>query len=126
MEFYKILKELTKDKSVTRSDICVMAVITTYAQYHKQEGQIAELSYSKIHEDFETIPIRTIQRCVKHLEDLKYIEVIRNGTQKNRYKVLIDIPIQEKKEQQEQKQENQSRQKRISNKLQCNEYDIEE
>lgn len=90
MDFLKILKILTQDKNLTRTDICVMAVLTTYAQY--EEDQSAELSYSDIHEAFETIPIRTIQRCVKHLQALQYIQIIRNGTQKNRYKVLIPIP----------------------------------
>lgn len=97
MDFLKILKELTKDKNLTRTDICVMAVIVTYAQYG--DDQTVEMSYSDIHEEFETIPIRTIQRCVKHLQALHYIAVIRNGTQKNKYKVLIDIPKAQSKPQ---------------------------
>ena len=90
MDFLKILKELTRDNNLTRTDICVMAVIVTYAQY--DDEQSTELSYSDIHEEFETIPIRTIQRCVKHLSELHYIQIKRNGTKKNRYKVLIPIP----------------------------------
>lgn len=91
MEFLKILIELTKDKRLTRTDICVMAVIVTYAQYG--DDQTVELSANDIHERFETIPTRTIQRCIKHLSELNYIEVIhQQKPQKNRYKVLIPIP----------------------------------
>lgn len=91
MDFLKILIELTKDKQLTRTDICIMAVIVTFAQY--DADQTIELSASDIHEQFETIPIRTIQRCIKHLELLQYIEIIRQPKpQKNKYKVLIPIP----------------------------------
>jgi hypothetical protein len=97
MDFLKILKELTKDKQLTRSDICVMAVIVTYAQY--ADGQAVELSANDIHEEFETIPIRTIKRCVKHLSELHYIEIIRQPKpQKNIYKVLIPIPAVQPKQ----------------------------
>ena len=97
MDFLKILKELTKDKQLTRSDICVMAVIVTYAQY--ADGQAVELSANDIHEEFETIPIRTIKRCVKHLSELHYIEIIRQPKpQKNIYKVLIPIPTAQPKQ----------------------------
>lgn len=97
MDFLKILKELTKDKQLTRSDICVMAVIVTYAQY--ADGQAVELSANDIHEEFETIPIITIKRCVKHLSELHYIEIIRQPKpQKNIYKVLIPIPAAQPKQ----------------------------
>ena len=97
MDFLKILKELTKDKQLTRSDICVMAVIVTYAQY--ADEQAVELSANDIHEEFETIPIRTIKRCVKHLSELHYIEIIRQPKpQKNIYKVLIPIPAVQAKQ----------------------------
>ena len=90
MEFLKILIELTKDKRLTRTDICVMAVIVTYAQYG--DDQTVELSANDIHEQFETIPTRTIQWCINHLEKLNYIQVYRQPPKKNRYKVLIPIP----------------------------------
>lgn len=90
MEFLKILIELTKDKRLTRTDICVMAVIVTYAQYG--DDQTVELSANDIHEQFETIPTRTIQWCISHLEKLNYIQVYRQPPKKNRYKVLIPIP----------------------------------
>lgn len=97
MDFLKILKELTKDKQLTRSDICVMAVIVTYAQY--ADGQAVELSANDIHEEFETIPIRTIKRCVKHLSELHYIEIIKQAAPKpNKYKVLIPIPATQPKQ----------------------------
>lgn len=91
MEFYKLLAVLLKDKNLTRSDVCVLSVIVTYAQY--QENQIAELSASDIQEIFETVGLRTIRRCIKHLAELHYIQTIKQkAPKKNKYKVLIDIP----------------------------------
>ena len=90
MDFLKILKTITKDTSLTRTDICVMAVITTYAQY--EPDKTIEMSTAEIHEEFESIPQRTIQRSVKHLAELHYISIIKQAPPKpNKYKVLIDI-----------------------------------
>lgn len=90
MDFLKILKTITKDSSLTRTDICVMAVITTYAQY--EADKTIEMSAAQIHEEFESIPQRTIQRSVKHLAELHYISIIKQAAPKpNKYKVLIDI-----------------------------------
>lgn len=91
MEFFKLLAVLLKDKNLTRSDVCVMSVIITYAQY--EETKIAELSASDIQEIFETVGLRTVRRCIKHLAELHYIEIIKQtAPKKNQYRVLIDIP----------------------------------
>lgn len=91
MEFFKLLAILLKDKNLTRSDVCVMSVIVTYAQY--ETNQITEMSANDIHEIFETICIKTIRRCIKHLAELHYIEIIKQtAPKKNQYRVLIDIP----------------------------------
>lgn len=90
MDFLKILKQLTEADNLTFSDICVMAVLVTYAQYG--DDQSVEMSYSDIHEEFKRIPIVTIRCCIQRLAANGYIQIIRNGTQKNRYKVLIPIP----------------------------------
>jgi len=90
MDFLKILKQLTEADNLTFSDICVMAVLVTYAQYG--DDQSVEMSYSDIHAEFKRIPIVTIRCCIQRLAANGYIQIIRNGTQKNRYKVLIPIP----------------------------------
>lgn len=90
MDFLKILKELTAATSLELSDICVMAVLVTYAQYEPEQS--VEMSYSEIHAEFTRLSITTIKRAIKRLEDNHYIQIKRSGTQKNRYKVLIDIP----------------------------------
>lgn len=90
MDFLKILKELTAATSLELSDICVMAVLVTYAQYEPEQS--VEMSYSEIHAEFTRLSIATIKRAIKRLEDNHYIQIKRSGTQKNRYKVLIDIP----------------------------------
>lgn len=90
MDFLKILKELTAATSLELSDICVMAVLVTYAQYEPEQS--IEMSYSEIHAEFTRLSITTIKRAIKRLEDNHYIQIKRSGTQKNRYKVLIDIP----------------------------------
>lgn len=108
MEFFKLLAILLKDKNLTRSDVCVMSVIVTYAQY--EENQITEMSANDIHEIFETICIKTIRRCIKHLAELNYIEIIKQAApKKNQYRVLIDIPKGQA--------QSQIRQKKNSNKI---------
>lgn len=89
MDFYKILKELTKDKNLEYTDIHVMAVLITFAQY--EENQSVEMSYKDIHDEFERIPIPTIRDCIRRLINLHYIEKQQGETQKNKYKVLIPI-----------------------------------
>ena len=90
MDFYKILKELTKDQNLEYTDIHVMAVLITFAQY--EDNQSVEMSYKDIHDEFERIPIPTIRDCIRRLINLHYIEKQQGETQKNKYKVLIPIP----------------------------------
>ena len=97
MDFLKILKELTAATSLKLSDICVMAVLVTYAQYEPEQS--VEMSYSEIKAEFTRLSITTIKRAIKRLEDNHYIQIKRSGTQKNRYKILIDIPKAQSKPQ---------------------------
>lgn len=90
MDFLKILKALTAAMDLELSDICVMAVLVTYAQY--EENQTIEMSRSEIKAEFPRLSQSTIKRSISRLEENHYIAVIRSGTQKNKYKVLIDIP----------------------------------
>lgn len=91
MDFLKIIKELTKASSLRLSDICVMAVLVTYAQY--EDNKTIELSASQIKKEFERLDIRTIKKSLQHLAELHYIEIIKQAAPKpNKYKVLIDIP----------------------------------
>lgn len=106
MDFLKILKELTAATSLELSDICVMAVLVTYAQYEPEQS--IAMSYSEIQKEFPRLAMRTIIRSVKRLKDNQYIAVTKNGTQKNIYKVLIPIPAAQPK---------QIYQKKITNKL---------
>lgn len=89
MDFLKILKQMTEADNLEYSDICVMAVITTYAQY--DTNSTAELSVADIHDEFKRISRSTIKRALQRLIEHKYIEVIRENGQKNKYKVLIPI-----------------------------------
>lgn len=97
MDFLKILKELTAATSLELSDICVMAVLVTYAQYEPEQS--VEMSYSEIKAEFTRLSIITIKRAIKRLQDNHYIEIKRSGTKKNRYKILIDIPKAQSKPQ---------------------------
>lgn len=90
MDFLKILKTLTAANDLELSDICVMAVLVTYAQY--SDDQCIELSYTNIHEEFKRLSMPTIKRSVKRLAANGYISITKNASKKNRYKVLIDIP----------------------------------
>lgn len=101
MDFLKILKELTAATSLELSDICVMAVLVTYAQYEPEQS--VEMSYSEIHAEFTRLSITTIKRAIKRLEDNHYIQIERSGTQKNRYKILINIPQTQSKPQHQKK-----------------------
>lgn len=91
MDFLKILKELTKTSNLRLSDICVMAVLVTYAQYEPE--QTIEISATKIHAEFERLNLKTIKKSLQHLTELHYIETIKQEAPKpNKYKVLIDVP----------------------------------
>lgn len=90
MDFLKILKVLTEANDLELSDICVMAVLTTYAQYNKDKS--IEMSYSEINEEFKRLSMSTIKRSIKRLVANGYISITKSQTQKNIYKILIDIP----------------------------------
>jgi hypothetical protein len=97
MDFLKILKELTAATSLELSDICVMAVLVTYAQYEPE--QTIEISATKIHSEFERLNLRTIKKSLQHLTELHYIETIKQAAPKpNKYKVLIPIPAAQPKQ----------------------------
>lgn len=102
MDFYKILKSLTKDNRLTFGDILVMSVIVTHAQY--ETDKTIEISFSEIHAEFERLSDKTIRRSLQRLSELEYIETIKQTAPKpNKYKVLIDVgqvqakPIYQKK-----------------------------
>ena len=98
MDFLKIIQELTKASNLHLSDICVMAVLVTYAQYEPE--QTIEISATKIHSEFERLNLRTIKKSLQHLTELHYIETIKQAAPKpNKYKVLIDIPKAQSKPQ---------------------------
>ena len=91
MDFLKILKALTAAMDLELSDICVMAVLCTYAQF--EDDKTVELSVNDIHTEFERLHKRTIQRSLARLSELHYIQTIKQkAPKKNKYKVLIDIP----------------------------------
>lgn len=89
MDFFKILKLTTNDETLTYSDICVMAVIATYAQY--QDDKTVELSANDVHAEFPRLSVRTISRAIERLTANKYIEIIKAKGAKNKYRVLIPI-----------------------------------
>ena len=90
MDFFKLLVSLTNDNNLEYTDIHVMSVLVTYAQY--AEDKTVEISANDIHDLFKRIPIRTIRRCLQRLEELHYIEAIKQKPpKKNKYRVLIDI-----------------------------------
>ena len=102
MDFYKILKSLTKDNRLTFGDILVMSVIVTHAQY--ETDKTIEISFSEIHAEFERLSDKTIRRSLQRLSELEYIKTIKQTAPKpNKYKVLIDVgqvqakPIYQKK-----------------------------
>lgn len=102
MDFYKILKSLTKDNRLTFGDILVMSVIVTHAQY--ATDKTIEISFSDIHAEFERLSDKTIRRSLQRLSELEYIETIKQTAPKpNKYKVLIEVgqvqakPIYQKK-----------------------------
>lgn len=93
MDFFKLLVSLTNDNNLEYTDIHVMSVLVTYAQY--AEDKTIEISANDIHDVFKRIPIRTIRRCLQRLEELHYIEAIKQKPpKKNKYRVLIQIPGQ--------------------------------
>lgn len=97
MDFLKIIQELTKASDLHLSDICVMAVLVTYAQYEPE--QTIEISATKIHSEFERLNLRTIKKSLQHLTELHYIETIKQAAPKpNKYKVLIPIPAAQPKQ----------------------------
>ena len=65
MDFLKILKSMTEADDIGYSDICVMAVITTYAQYN--DDHIVEMSIPDIQAEFKRLSIKTIKRKYKVL-----------------------------------------------------------
>lgn len=89
MDFLKILKSMTEADDIGYSDICVMAVLVTYAQYN--DDHIVEMSIPDIQAEFKRLSIKTIKRSIKRLTDNNYIQVIQTKGQKNKYKVLIPI-----------------------------------
>lgn len=107
MDFLKILKALTAAMDLELSDICVMAVLCTYAQF--EDNQTIEMSRAEIKAEFPRLSQSTIKRSISRLEENHYIAVIRSGTQKNKYRVLIDIPKGQAQPQ--------IKQKKITNKL---------
>lgn len=117
MDFYKILKELTNKTNLELSDICVMAVFTTWAQY-EDEQTTPEMSYNDIKTEFPRLSISTIKRSIARLVTNGYIEIIRQQKpKKNRYKVLLEIPKPQSKP---------ILQKRIANKIQSDDSFIED
>lgn len=90
MDFYKLLKELTKASELNLSDICVMSVLVTYAQY--ADNKTVEMSANNIKKEFERLNIRTIKKSLQHLTELNYIETIKQPAPKpNKYKILIEL-----------------------------------
>lgn len=117
MDFYKILKELTNKTNLELSDICVMAVFTTWAQY-EDEQTTPEMSYNDIKTEFPRLSISTIKRSIARLVTNGYIEIIRQQKpKKNRYKVLIPITKPQSKP---------IIQNKISNKIQSDKSFIDE
>ena len=90
MDFFKLLVSLTNDNNLEYTDILVMSVLVTYAQY--AEDKTVEISFTEIHDLFKRIPVRTVRRCLQRLEELHYIEAIKQKPpKKNKYRVLIPI-----------------------------------
>ena len=94
MDFYKLLVTLTNDNNLEYTDIHVMAVLVTLAQYPEQcvEEKTVEISAADIHAAFKRLPVVTVKRCLQRLSDLHYIKTIKQpAPKKNRYRILIDI-----------------------------------
>ena len=89
MEFYKILQEMTEKSDVELSDICVMSVLVSYAQY--TDEHIVTFSAREIQEKFKRLSLRTVQRSLQRLIKNGWIRIEARG-QKNTYKVLLYIP----------------------------------
>jgi len=89
MDFYKILQEMTEDADVELSDICVMSVLVSYAQYNDEH--IVTFSAREIQEKFKRLSLRTVQRSLQRLIKNGWIRIEARG-QKNTYKVLLYIP----------------------------------
>lgn len=89
MDFYKILKALTADNNLTFSDILVMSVLVTHAQY--EQDKTVQLSAKEIHEEFERLSIVSIKRSIKRLSDLHYIKTIPQHPHPSKHTILIDI-----------------------------------
>ncbi len=94
MEFYKILQEMTEKSDVELSDICVMSVLVSYAQY--TDEHIVTFSAKEIQEHFKRLSLRTVQRSLKRLIENNWIRIENKG-QKNTYKILLEIPPAENK-----------------------------
>ena len=93
MDFFKLLVSLTNDNNLEYTDIHIMSVLVTYAQY--SEDKTVEISFNEIHDLFKRIPVRTVRRCLQRLAELHYIEIIKQKPpKKNKYRVLIEIPAQ--------------------------------
>lgn len=75
MDFLKILKSMTEADDIGYIDICVMAVLVTYAQYN--DDHIVEMSIPDIQAEFKRLSIKTIKRSIKRLTDNNYIQVIQ-------------------------------------------------
>lgn len=95
-DFLQILKEMRQHKELNYSDVCVMAVIVTDAQYKKVNT--VELSIADIQAEFEMLSTMTIRRSLKRLADNKFIEAIQTKGHKNKYRVLIDMRTQQAKD----------------------------
>lgn len=122
MEFYKLLVTISNDERLEYTDMHVMAVLVTLAQYPEQcvEEKTVEISAAEIHDKFRRLPVVTVKRCLQRLSDLNYIETIKQpAPKKNRYRILIDIP-------QVKAQDKQIYHKKNSNKLQSDDEYIED
>lgn len=95
-EFLQILKEMRRHKELNYSDVCVMAVIVTEAQYKKVNT--VELSIADIQAEFEMLSTMTIRRSLQRLINCNFLEVIKTKGQKNKYRVLIDLRVQQSKD----------------------------
>lgn len=90
IEFFKLFVSLTADENLEYTDIDVMTVLVTFAQW--STDKTTELSHNDIHEIFKRMPVRTIRRALKRLEELHYIECIKQPPKKSKYRILIDTP----------------------------------
>ena len=90
MDFYKVFKSFSNDERLNFSDILVLSVLVTHAQF--TEDQTVELSFNEINAEFKRLNRLTIIRCLQRLAELEYIESIKEKGKKNKYRVLIDVP----------------------------------